>query len=264
MAKKKEFKFIDLFAGCGGLTEGFYKQGFKALTHVEFDHFACESLRTRMKYYGYPEEKISVLEKDVTDEDILIKIENEIKNESVDVLIGGPPCQAYSSLGRAKDENGMQDDPRNFLFESYEKILTHFKPKIFVFENVTGLLSAKLGNRKTINIILKELGREYNLIENPNDMVLNSCDYGVPQVRKRIILIGVRKDINLNPNAIYQGIVKTHFNPETSESEKTNRKKYVTVKDAISDLPFIKPGEGEKQMSHIVKEWNEFLKKIAI
>ena len=249
MAKKKEFKFIDLFAGCGGLTEDFYKQGFKALTHVEFDHFACESLRTRMKYYGYPEEKISVLEKDVTDEDILIKIENEIKNESVDVLIGGPPCQAYSSLGRAKDENGMQDDPRNFLFESYEKILTHFKPKIFVFENVTGLLSAKLGNRKTINIILKELGREYNLIENPNDMVLNSCDYGVPQVRKRRI-------------AIYQGIVKTHFNPETSESEKTNRKKYVTVKDAISDLPFIKPGEGEKQMSHIVKEWNEFLKKI--
>jgi len=263
MSKKKDpLTFIDLFAGCGGLTEGFYKQDFKALTHVEFDHFACESLRTRMKYYGYPEDKISVLEKDITDEDILISIEQEIKNESVDVLIGGPPCQAYSSLGRAKDENGMQDDPRNFLFESYEKILTHFKPKIFVFENVTGLLSAKLGKRKTIDIILKELGKQYNLIENPNEMVLNSCDYGVPQIRKRIILIGVRKDINLNPNAIYQGIVKTHFNPETSESEKANRKKYVTVKEAISDLPFLKPGEGEKQMSHIVKEWNEFLQII--
>jgi DNA (cytosine-5)-methyltransferase 1 len=263
MSKKKDpLTFIDLFAGCGGLTEGFYKQDFKALTHVEFDHFACESLRTRMKYYGYPEDEISVLEKDITDEDILISIEQEIKNESVDVLIGGPPCQAYSSLGRAKDENGMQDDPRNFLFESYEKILTHFKPKIFVFENVTGLLSAKLGKRKTIDIILKELGKQYNLIENPNEMVLNSCDYGVPQIRKRIILIGVRKDINLNPNAIYQGIVKTHFNPETSESEKANRKKYVTVKEAISDLPFLMPGEGEKQMSHIVKEWNEFLQII--
>ncbi len=211
----RKYTFIDLFAGCGGLSEGFYRQGFKALTHVEFDHYAYQSLRTRMKHYSYPENKISVLEKDITDDDILTCIENEIKNETVDLIIGGPPCQAYSSLGRAKDENGIQEDPRNFLFESYERILTHFKPKIFVFENVTGLLTAKLGNKKIVDIILKKLGQEYNLLPNPNDMVLNSCDYGVPQVRKRIILIGVRKDINLKPKAIYNGIVKTHYNPES-------------------------------------------------
>ena len=105
---KKKLTFIDLFAGCGGLSEGFYRQGFKALTHVEYDHYACESLRTRMKYYGYPENKISVLEKDITNYDILDCIEKEIKNETVDFLIGGPPCQAYSSLGRAKDENGKE------------------------------------------------------------------------------------------------------------------------------------------------------------
>ena len=73
---KKHFTFIDLFAGCGGLSEGFYKQGFHALTHVEIDHFACKSLRKRMQYFGYQDEKISVLEKDVTDNDIIEKIEN--------------------------------------------------------------------------------------------------------------------------------------------------------------------------------------------
>jgi DNA (cytosine-5)-methyltransferase 1 len=262
MGHQKKYTFIDLFAGCGGLSEGFYRQGFKALTHVEFDHYACQSLRTRMRYYGYPENKISVLEKDITSDDILECIEGEIKNETVDLLIGGPPCQAYSSLGRAKDENGMQNDPRNFLFESYERILTHFKPKIFVFENVTGLLTAKLGSKKIVGIILKKLSQEYNLIDNPNDMVLNSCDYGVPQVRKRIILIGVRKDIKLTPKEIYDNIIKTHYNPETSETERSNRKKYLTVKDAISDLPILKPGQGEKQINHNVKKWNEFLEKI--
>ena len=156
----------------------------------------------------------------------------------------------------------MQDDPRNYLFESYEKILNHFKPKIFVFENVTGLLSAKLGNEKTVNIILKKLGKDYKLIKSPNDMVLNSCDYGVPQVRKRVILIGVRKNIEINPTEIYNGIIKTHYNPNSSDEEKKGKKKYATVKDAIYDLPTIKPGEGEKVFDHSISSWNDYLSKI--
>ena len=258
----KKYTFIDLFAGCGGLSEGFYKQGFQGLTHVEYDHYACESLRTRMKHYGYQENEISVLEKDITDKDIIEQIELEISGKSVDLLIGGPPCQSFSSLGRAKDDKGMQDDPRNYLFESYEKILNHFKPKIFVFENVTGLLSAKLGNEKTVNIILKKLGKDYKLIKSPNDMVLNSCDYGVPQVRKRVILIGVRKNIEINPTEIYNGIIKTHYNPNSSDEEKKGKKKYATVKDAIYDLPTIKPGEGEKVVDHSISSWNDYLSKI--
>jgi DNA (cytosine-5)-methyltransferase 1 len=258
----KKLTFIDLFAGCGGLSEGFYKQGFKALTHVELDHFACKSLRKRMRHLGYPENEISVLEKDITDEDILDNIEKEVKNETVDLIIGGPPCQAYSTLGRAKDQNGMQNDPRNYLFESYEKILTHFKPKIFVFENVTGLLSARLGSKKILDIILEKLGQEYNLINNPNDMVLNSCDYGVPQVRKRIFLIGVRKDIKIAPEEIYNNIIKTHYNPETAEMDRVGKKKYATVKDSLSDLPALKPGQGEKQIIHRVNQWNDFLENV--
>ncbi|MEL4454846.1 DNA cytosine methyltransferase [Lutimonas vermicola] len=258
----KKLTFIDLFAGCGGLSEGFYKQGFKSLTHVEYDHYACESLRIRMKNYGYAEDEISVLENDITDDDIIVKIENEIKNRNVDLLIGGPPCQSFSSLGRAKDDNGMQDDPRNYLFESYEKILNHFKPKIFVFENVTGLLSAKLGKEKTVNVILKRLGKEYNLIKDPAKMVLNSCDYGVPQIRKRVILIGVKKGIKIKPEQIYEGIIKTHFNPLSVEKERVNKQKYVTVKEAISDLPAMKPGEGKKIIKHKVESWNDYLSKV--
>ena len=90
----------------------------------------------------------------------------------------------------------MREDPRNYLFESYEKILNHLKPKIFVFENVMGLLSARLGNRKTFEVIKEKLGVNYNLSSNNNDMILDACEYGVPQIRKRVILIGIRKDIN--------------------------------------------------------------------
>ena len=258
----KKYNFIDLFAGCGGLSEGFYKQGFRGLTHIEYDHYACKSLRTRMKYYDYHENEISVLERDITDKDIIEQIENEISGKSVDLLIGGPPCQSFSSLGRAKDENGMKDDPRNYLFESYEGILNHFKPKIFVFENVTGLLTAKLDKEKTVDIILKRLGKNYNLINNPNDMVLNSCDYGVPQVRKRVILIGVRNNIDISPKEVYANIIKTHYNPDSSQEEKKGKKKYVTVKDAIYDLPSIKPGEGEKKVLHSVNKWNNYLSKV--
>jgi DNA (cytosine-5)-methyltransferase 1 len=258
----KNYTFIDLFAGCGGLSEGFYKQGFHVLTHVEYDHYACQSLRTRMTHYDYQEDEISVLEKDITDKDIIQQIELEVSNKSVDLLVGGPPCQSFSTLGRAKDDNGMRDDPRNYLFESYEKILSHFKPKIFVFENVTGLMTAKLGNKKTVDVILKKLSKHYILLDDPSQMVLNSCDYGVPQVRKRVILIGVRKDLKINPIEIYNGIIKTHYNPDSSDEEKKGKKKYTTVKDAIYDLPSIKPGEGEKEVEHSVNKWNDYLSKV--
>lgn len=262
MKKESKLTFIDLFSGCGGLSEGFYKQGFKALTHVEYDSYACKTLRTRMEHYGYLNKDISVLEKDITDEDIIESIEKEINNTNVDIIVGGPPCQSFSTLGRAKDENGMQNDPRNYLFESYVEILNHFKPKIFVFENVTGLLSAKLNGRKTIEVILAELSKEYNLIDDVTEMVLNSCNYGVPQVRKRVILIGVRKNVNIKPEEIYNGIEKTHYTPDCTKQEKLNKLKYVTVKDAIFDLPPIKPGEGEKIINHKVKVWNDYLSKI--
>ncbi|MBQ4407568.1 MAG: DNA cytosine methyltransferase, partial [Bacteroidales bacterium] len=83
MKKEKQYNFIDLFAGCGGLSEGFYRKGFNALAHVEIDHWACETLKTRMRHYGYKGDIKEVLEQDITDENIISKIEDVIQGKRV-------------------------------------------------------------------------------------------------------------------------------------------------------------------------------------
>ena len=82
---KRKYNFIDLFAGCGGLSEGFYRQGFTALAHVEIDHWACETLRNRMRYYGYKNADKEVIEHDITSDDIIQRIEDAVKGRFVDV-----------------------------------------------------------------------------------------------------------------------------------------------------------------------------------
>ena len=259
----KKYNFIDLFAGCGGLSEGFYKQNFNALAHVEINPVACKTLRTRMKHYGYENADESVLELDITSEDVLERIENAVKGQEVDIIIGGPPCQAYSSLGRAKDENAMQDDPRNYLFESYVKVLNKYLPKFFVFENVTGMLTAKINGEQIVNKIVEALSENYKVKFDPKINVLNSANYGVPQIRKRVIIIGVRKDIDIEPEEMYAGITKTHYDPEMCEDERNELIKYVTVREAIEELPAVRPGEGEQEIQFVSKKNNEFLKRIA-
>ena len=249
MASKK-YNFIDLFAGCGGLSEGFYKQGYNALAHVEIDHAACETLKTRMKYYGYEDVDKAVLEADITSKDIVKRISEVVGDNDVDIIIGGPPCQSFSTLGKAKDDNNMQDDPRNYLFENYVKVLNHFKPKFFVFENVTGLLDTEIKGKKIFELILKRLRYRYKVLDDENTIVLNATNYGVPQERKRVILLGVRKDIKIDPKEVYESIVKTHYLPDDNESDKVNKEKYVTVREAIGDLPFLKQGEGKKEMHY--------------
>lgn len=259
----KKYNFIDLFAGCGGLSEGFYKQNFNALAHVEINPVACKTLKTRMKHYGYEEVDDAVLELDITSDDVLERIEGAVRGQEVDIIIGGPPCQAYSSLGRAKDENAMQDDPRNYLFESYVKVLNRYLPKFFVFENVTGMLTVKINGEHIVNKIVAALSENYKVKFDPKINVLNSANYGVPQIRKRVIIIGVRKDIDIEPEEMYRGIIKTHYDPEMNEEKRVGLKKYVTVKDAIAELPAVKPGEGEREIRFESTKNNEFLKKIA-
>lgn len=258
----RKYNFIDLFAGCGGLSEGFYKQGFYALSHVEINHTACETLKTRMKYYGYEDVNKSVLELDITREDVIEKIDESIQGQEVDIIIGGPPCQSFSSLGRAKDDNAMKDDPRNYLFESYAKVLNYYKPKFFVFENVTGILTAKINGKHIIETIVNALGENYKVKFEPKMNILNSANYGVPQIRKRVIIIGVRKDIDMTPEEMYAGIIKTNYDPEMIEKERIGLSKYVTVKDAIGELPPLRPGQGKPIVDYKSKRNNEFLKKI--
>lgn len=260
---KKRYTFIDLFAGCGGLSEGFYRQGFKSLAHVEIDHWACETLRTRMKFYGYKDYNREVIEHDITSDDILERIDNAVNGRTVDIIIGGPPCQAYSTAGRVRDGKKMASDPRNYLFESYVKILEYYSPKFFVFENVTGLLSAQVKNAPIFPKVLKALGNKYKVIGNPEVLVHNTADYGVPQLRKRVIIIGVRKDIDKSAEELYESIIKTHWNPETLSNEKKGKKRFVDVRQAIGDLPSVEPGQDASTEDFDYPCNNEFLKRIG-
>lgn len=254
----KSYTFIDLFAGCGGLSEGFYREGFKALLHLEINEIACKTLKTRMKYYGYPEDEIenSVMCDDITRDGLLIDMDKRVK-EDVDIIIGGPPCQAFSSVGRAQDPNSMQDDPRNYLFENYLLILNHYKPKMFIFENVKGLLSAKPKGVDIFKLIIKEMSKTYKVVDDKQMILLNAVNYGVPQNRERVILIGVRKDLDIDPRTVYERIIKTH-----SVDEKSELKSAITVRDAIGDLPCLQPGEGQENVEHHIPVLNEYLKRI--
>ena len=263
MASKK-YTFIDLFAGCGGLSEGFYREGFKALAHVEINHFACETLRTRMKHYGYKDIDKEVIEHDITAGDIIEKIDNAVNGRDVDMIIGGPPCQAYSTAGRVRDKVGMATDARNYLFESYVKILEHYRPKLFVFENVTGILSAKANGKAIFPQVIKALGKEYKVIGDPETILFNTANYGVPQIRKRIIIMGVRKDIDgIEAKELYQNVIKTHYDPDMPEKERGKLKKYVDVRQALGDLPPVLPGEDASTDYFNYPCDNEFLNRIG-
>ncbi|EIF51381.1 DNA cytosine methyltransferase [Sulfurovum sp. AR] len=252
-SNEKPLTFIDLFAGAGGFAEGFYQEGYKALSHIEFDKYACDTLRHRMKHYGYDEEDIKhgVLCEDITSKDIIEKMDKSVKGNDVDIIIGGPPCQSFSSQGKARDPHSMKCDPRNYLYESYLKILNHYRPKFFVFENVTGLLSTEINGKKIIETIMKDMKKNYNIVEEKSEIVLNSSDFGIPQERKRVIIIGVRKDIDIHPKAIYEDLA------EISKNEPK-----VTVQDALADLPKLKAGQGEDCIDFIPEKTNEYLKKI--
>lgn len=263
MRQNNKYTFIDLFAGCGGLSEGFYRTGFTALAHVEINHWACETLRTRMKHYGYKNADKEVIEHDITSEDIINKIETATNGVVPDIIIGGPPCQAYSTAGRVRDGKGMAKDPRNFLFESYVRILEHFRPKFFVFENVTGILSANVNGKPILPQVLTALGKEYKIVDDPSILLHNTADYGVPQIRKRIIIMGVRKDLEKDAIDLYNGVKKTHYNPDMDESLRKGLKRFVDVREAIGDLPPVAPGQDVSTETFDYPCDNEFLKRIG-
>jgi len=248
---KNKFTFIDLFAGAGGFAEGFYQEDYTALSHIEFDKYACDTLKSRMQYYNYSKEDIknSVLHKDITDNNIIELMNKSVKNRQVDIIIGGPPCQSFSSQGKARDPHGMQCDPRNYLYESYMRILNYYRPKFFVFENVSGILSTKINGKPIINNIFRDMKKNYKILENKENILLNAVDFGVPQERKRIIIIGVRKDLNIKIKNIYSDL-----------KELGNKQKKVTVKEAISDLPKIPVGGGVEEISYNPSKVSDYVK----
>ncbi|KXY26714.1 DNA cytosine methyltransferase [Bacillus sp. FSL L8-0199] len=243
-------KVIDLFAGAGGLSEGFRQAGYDVVAHVEMDESASFTLRTREVYYYLKEKnkldlykdyllgKLSrdelysqipqkIIDKvvnaeisDKTIEGVFSKVDTLIEGEKVRVIIGGPPCQAYSVAGRSRDPNKMKNDPRNYLYKQYIKFLMRYQPDHFVFENVKGILSAGQGEIfKAIQTEMNEAGYQIDY------RILNAKDFGVIQSRARVILIGW----------------KTGLNYEYPEFEGVDEN--ATIKELFMDLPKIQAGE---------------------
>ena len=132
-----------------------------------------------------------------------------VNGKRVDLIIGGPPCQAYSIHGRAQDKNSMRDDYRNYLFESFIRVVSAFQPDVFVFENVTGILSAKPGGRHVTERIYEAFTNAGYEIREPKDLpnsVFDAVKFGVPQYRRRVIIIGVRSGVNKTLSEFYSSI----------------------------------------------------------
>ena len=245
---------MNLFAGAGGLSEGFTQVGFNPIAHVEVDEAACNTLKTRtvyhwlkkqgriQEYYDYlsgvinkvqlysliPEPQISsVINEEIEEKtlsELFRRIDELIDGRTLDIIIGGPPCQSYSLVGRSRDINRMVGDKRNYLYIYYAQFLKRYRPRYFVFENVLGLLSAKDGNGQlylnNMRKIFHDIGYETEY------QVLASYKYGVLQNRRRIILVG-------------KVGCTTGFFPKIEQWQPK-----VTVGELFNDLPPLKSGEG--------------------
>ena len=252
----KKLTCLDLFCGAGGLSEGFLETGkFDFLGHVEWEKPMVDTLRNNLvKRWGYSTDdaRKSVIQFDVQkteelfggnwNEDTIKEYGNNnaqeivengldglVGNKSVDVIIGGPPCQAYSIAGRAQDPNSMKDDYRNYLFESFVKIVDHYRPKVFVFENVPGMLSACPGDTLVINRICQafdEIGYQIRLPEEMHKSIYCASDFRVPQDRRRVIIFGVDKNQPKGVEDFYHAL-----------DEQKSGEPPKTVRDAIGNLP---------------------------
>jgi DNA (cytosine-5)-methyltransferase 1 len=227
---------------------------------------ACETIRTRTAYHflkseNYLELYYKYLKGNITKEKFFEKLPPEItkstitleindktikplfeeikkSKKEIDIIIGGPPCQAYSLLGRYQED--IENDPRNRLYIQYGRFLKQFKPKAFVFENVPGLLSANKGQHfKNLKAYFRKLGYEVH------HETLDASDYGVVQARKRIIIVGWKKEYDFG----------------FPEIEKTELK--FNVNDAFSDLKALNPGEG-LNVSPYIKKKNIYLEQFEL
>lgn len=257
----KKINTLELFAGCGGLIDGFEKTGkYNLLAAVEWLKPQCNTLTFRLenKYNDFNASS-KVLNYDIQDTVNLLNgwqnhqlygsnlgLNHIINGNNVDIISGGPPCQAYSLAGRIRDENGMKDDYRNYLFESYIKIVKVYLPKLIVFENVEGILSSIPNGEKIIDLIKYEFDKiGYEIIHDLRKYaLLDLSEFGVPQKRKRVIIIGIRRDDN---SVDYQNILKNFYINELSAEKETIK----TVKDTIFDLPPLYPLKNPtKKQSH--------------
>ena len=220
---RRSLKYIDLFSGAGGFSLGFDNKGFQNVFSVDIEPSFCETYN-----HNFPNHNL--IQKDICDvTDAELKYLKEY--DEIDVVIGGPPCQGFSIAGNIGRK--FIDDPRNKLFKEFVRVVKVVKPTYFVMENVARLYNHNKGNtRKEIITDFENLGYKVEC------KILNSADYGVPQVRKRVIFIGTKNSQKiLFPNKEVD--------------------KYVTVKEALSSYPKLESGQESKIPNHIAMSHSE-------
>ncbi len=236
---------VDLFSGAGGITEGFKRDGrYKCVCANDVDQCARETFEYNHKGVPYILKDV----KELTGKEIEKKFNNICSK--IDLITGGPPCQGFSLAGLRLD-----NDPRNTLFREYIRIAKELQPKVIFFENVHGLISMK--NGLILNAIISEFK---DIGYNCEYRIVNAADYGVPQSRPRFILIGIKNSYNFSitfPEPTHRPIkddpnLITLFNKELPT--------YVTVEEALSDLPLIDQGEGDNEIRHINPPQNQYQK----
>lgn len=271
--------FIDLFAGAGGLSEGFIQAGFNPIAHVEMNPMAAQTLETRAAfhyfskqddgsieyYYAYERGEITrdemfehvpaevtstVINEELSDKSIkgvfeqIDRIMEEDDVNHVDIIVGGPPCQAYSLVGRAQSSHmivPMEKDPRNELYKMYTRFLNKYRPEMFVFENVAGIKTARGGSAyKNLKAQLRRVGYEIECREQ------NAVDFGVLQSRKRVIIIGWRK----GTEHYYPDFVVNHSD--------------AIVNDLLNDLAPVNRGEENNEYALAYEECSDYLKENGI
>lgn len=254
------YNFIDLFAGAGGLSEGFIQAGFSPVAHVEMNPYAAQTLETRTGYYylkaqgkldiykdyisgkitrdeflqHIPEEQLQSVFCETMSNETLPRLFENIDRiltqrgiKQVDVIIGGPPCQAYSLVGRAQSkhmETPMSADPRNDLYKLYARFLQKYQPKMFVFENVMGIKSANGGATwLKVQEALRSVGYEIECHEQ------NSKNFGVLQNRRRMIIVGWLKNSGLSYPQFEQTIADATVNDIYSVSRIDRSKNVIAL-----------------------------------
>lgn len=205
--KLGDVKSVDLFCGAGGLTSGFKSAGIKTMLCTDFNEAACVTIKV-----NNPEAE--VIHGDITDMSVKDSIIKSALYNNVDIICGGPPCQGFSMAGYRNS-----GDPRNQLFKEFVAVVERVKPKVVLFENVEGILTFEGGGTyKAIHELFGELGYK------TEGRLLKIDKYGVPQKRKRVIIICTRNDIELNPADLYPDEITVEDNSK------------ITVADSIYDL----------------------------
>jgi len=216
---------LDLFCGAGGLSKGFEWSGYNII--AANDNFNAACLTYKMNH-----PKTKLIEGDITRSDVKENLFKSIKGEKIDIIMGGPPCQGFSYAGKR-----IVDDPRNFLYKEFVEIVKKIKPKVILLENVEGILTSNNGKTfESIKENFKSLG--YNL----NGKKIHAVKYGVPQKRKRVVMIGVLND---NPDKYFpEELLKNDY-------------EYIKVEEAIGDLPSL---EKKTSIKKATSSYQKFLR----